>query len=197
MHVTLFKICRRVIKADGLFSVLIILSLLIMSSCDRKTKVDRELDHVEIQVSDHPERAVRELKSIKNPRDLDDRRFSRWCLLWGETADKRTDATLLPSADYERASSWYSKHGTPEEQSRIGLYLGRSYVADGENNKAMKAYVRALDVSHKNGLHNISGYLNCYMGDQYELESMYKLAVSKYLMGVKWFEKAGNIRSND
>lgn len=40
--------------------------------------------------------------------------------------------------------------------------------ADGDYNKAMTVYIAALDISLRNNLHNLCGYINCYMGDLYE-----------------------------
>ena len=176
-----------------------ILLLLLFSSlftaCKRKSSVEiRELNIAERLLNSNPDSVFRILKQLPFPEKLDDDAFARWCMLSGRVTDK-INAPILSTLYFQRALTWFEKHGTKEEQSQLKLYLGRSYVADGDYNKAMALYIDALDVSRKSNLHNLCGYINCYMGDLYEKKNMYGLAIEKYKTGIAKFKKARNMRS--
>ena len=176
-----------------------ILLLLLFSSlftaCKRKSSVEiRELNIAERLLNSNPDSVFRILKQLPFPEKLDDDAFARWCMLSGRVSDK-INAPILSTLYFQRALTWFEKHGTKEEQSQLKLYLGRSYVADGDYNKAMALYIEALDVSRKSNLHNLCGYINCYMGDLYEKKNMYGLAIEKYKTGIAKFKKARNMRS--
>lgn len=79
--------------------------------------------------------------------------------------------TILPTYQLERAYDWYSSHGSPDEQVQILIYLGRSYFADGDYDKAMSIYTNALDIAEKNKLNNLIGYTYDYIGDLYRENS--------------------------
>lgn len=94
-----------------------------------------------------------------------------------------------------RAQAYYEVHGTKQEQAKIGLYLGRSYVEDKENEKAMKVYLQALDIALRCQDYNQAGYICSYMGDLYDFEGDYLLGKDKYKEAESYFRKAGNMRS--
>ena len=54
------------------------------------------------------------------------------------------------------------KHGTPEEQAQIDLYLGRAYVEDGEYDKAMQIYADALQLAKEHQAYNVAGIFVLY-----------------------------------
>ena len=98
------------------------------------------------------------------PDNLSDKLLARWCMLSGKVAD--TLYTDLPYVQQLlRAQAYYKSHGTKQEQAKIGLYLGRSYVEDKENEKAMKVYLQALDIALRSEDYNQAGYICSYMGD--------------------------------
>ena len=92
-----------------------------------------------------------------------------------------------------RAQAYYKSHGTKQEQAKIGLYLGRSYVEDKENEKAMKVYLQALDIALRSEDYNQAGYICSYMGDLYDFEGNYLLGKDKYKEAESYFRKAGLI----
>ena len=55
---------------------------------------------------------------------------------------------------------------------QILIYLGRSYFADGDYDKAMSIYTNALDIAGKNKLNNLIGYTYDYIGDLYREKFM-------------------------
>lgn len=135
------------------------------------------------------------LDSIAVPDNLSDKLLARWCMLYGRVAD--TLYTDLPYVQQLlRAQAYYESHGTKQEQAKIGLYLGRSYVEDKENEKAMKIYLQTLDVALRCEDYNQAGYICSYMGDLYDFEGDYLLGKDKYKEAESYFRKAGNMRSS-
>lgn len=135
------------------------------------------------------------LDSIAVPDNLSDKLLARWCMLSGKVAD--TLYTDLPYVQQLlRAQAYYKSHGTKQEQAKIGLYLGRSYVEDKENEKAMKVYLQALDIALRSEDYNQAGYICSYMGDLYDFEGNYLLGKDKYKEAESYFRKAGNMRSS-
>lgn len=136
-----------------------------------------------------------DLDSIAVPDNLSDKLLARWCMLSGKVAD--TLYTDLPYVQQLlRAQAYYKSHGTKQEQAKIGLYLGRSYVEDKENEKAMKVYLQALDIALRSEDYNQAGYICSYMGDLYDFEGNYLLGKDKYKEAESYFRKAGNMRSS-
>ncbi|MCS2607666.1 tetratricopeptide repeat protein [Parabacteroides distasonis] len=125
---------------------------------------------------------------------MSDKLLARWCMLSGKVAD--TLYTDLPYVQQlRRAQAYYESHGTGQEQARIGLYLGRSYVEDKDNELAMKAYLQALDIALRCQDYNQAGYICSYMGDLYHFDGDYLLGKDKYKKAEQYFRKVGNMRS--
>ena len=141
---------------------IIITSILVLSGCNKQQSVsDRLLNEVEKAIAINPDSASNLLKSISSPEKLDDKAFARWCMLSGKITDEIFNS-ILPTYQLERAYDWYSSHGSPDEQVQILIYLGRSYFADGDYDKAMSIYTNALDIAGKNKLNNLIGYTYDY-----------------------------------
>ncbi len=185
----------RSMKNKNLLNILILLFTLSFAGCKHQSS-ERipALKKAEQLININPDSAAIILKRIYSPEKLNDEAFARWCMLSGKVTDK-INTPILPTFNFERALTWYKKYGSIEEQTQIELYLGRSYVADGNYDKAMLVYISALDAAQKKKLHNLSGYICCYMGDLYEQEDMQKLAVAKYETGANEFKIADNLRS--
>lgn len=178
----------------AIISILGIFTFLLISCSKEHTSSDKLLDKVEVIMKDNPDSASGILKSIPSPEKLDDKTFARWCMLSGKITDEIFN-TLLPSYQYERASTWYLSYGVPEEQVQILIYLGRSNAADGDYDQAMTIYTRGLEIATKNGLNNLIGYLYCYIGDLYKEKAMRTEAIKKYKTAADHFKKENNINS--
>lgn len=94
-----------------------------------------------------------------------------------------------------RASEWYKKHGTLEEQAWIGLYLGRSYFEDQMYLQATDIYSEALTLALKGNAYNVAGYICCYIADLYKYAGQISEERRKYEEAGVYFEKAGNTRN--
>lgn len=174
---------------------IIILFISLLSGCSKQqSTTEMTLDEVEKIIKVNPDSASNILKSILSPEKLDDRSFARWCMLSGKVTDEIFNE-LLPTYQFERAYDWYSSHGNPDEQAQILIYLGRSYFAEGDYDKAMSIYTKALDVTEKNKLNNLTGYTYCYIGDLYREKFMFTEAIKRYDTAARCFQKENNIDS--
>ena len=174
---------------------IIITSILVLSGCNKQQSVsDRLLNEVEKAIAINPDSASNLLKSISSPEKLDDKAFARWCMLSGKITDEIFNS-ILPTYQLERAYEWYSSHGSPDEQVQILIYLGRSYFADGDYDKAMSIYTNALDIAEKNKLNNLIGYTYDYIGDLYREKFMFTEAIKKYETAAECFKKENNTDS--
>ena len=174
---------------------IIITSILVLSGCNKQQSVsDRLLNEVEKAIAINPDSASNLLNSISSPEKLDDKTFARWCMLSGKITDEIFNS-ILPTYQLERAYDWYSSHGSPNEQVQILIYLGRSYFADGDYDKAMSIYTNALDIAEKNKFNNLIGYIYSYIGDLYGEKFMRTEAIKRYKAAAECFKKENNTDS--
>ena len=173
---------------------IIIISILVLSGCNKQSMSDSLLNEVEKVIAVNPDSASNLLKSISSPEKLDDKTFARWCMLSGKITDEIFNS-ILPTYQLERAYEWYSSHGSPDEQVQILIYLGRSYFADGDYDKAMSIYTNALDIAEKNKLNNLTGYTYSYIGDLYGEKFMRTEAIKRYKAAAECFKKENNTDS--
>lgn len=172
-----------------------LLSTLSFIGCKDESEATYLIDRAESLLKSDLDSSLILLDSIVVPDNLSDKLLARWCMLSGKVAD--TLYTDLPYVQQlRRAQAYYESHGTGQEQARIGLYLGRSYVEDKENEKAMKVYLQALDIALRCQDYNQAGYICSYMGDLYNFEGDYLLGKDKYKEAESYFRKAGNMRSS-
>lgn len=148
--------------------LLILLFICSFFSC-RNDRVAHDLmNRAEGFIEADPDSAYTLLNSIEVPDNLNDRQFARWCMLYGQSADK-----LFKDMPYviqlNRALHWYKKHGIPEQQAWMGLYLGRSYMEDKLFIPATEVYSEALDLAKEKHLYNVAGYICSYMADLYTI----------------------------
>ncbi|WP_297905922.1 hypothetical protein [uncultured Parabacteroides sp.] len=178
--------------------LLILISLVTTLSfigCKDESAATYLINRAESLLKSDPDSSLVLLDSIAIPDNLSDKLLARWCMLYGRVAD--TLYTDLPYVhQLRRAQAYYEAHGTRQEQAKIGLYLGRSYVEDKENELAMKAYLQALDIALRCEDYNQAGYISSYMGDLYDFDGDYLFGKDKYKEAESYFRKAGNMRSS-
>lgn len=174
---------------------ILFISTFLVSGCNKQQSVsDRLLNEVEKTIAINPDSASNLLKGIPSPEKLDDKTFARWCMLSGKITDE-IFTTILPTYQLERAYDWYSSHGSPDEQVQILIYLGRSYFADGDYDRAMSIYTDALNIAEKNKLNNLIGYTYDYIGDLYRERFMRTEAIKRYETAAEYFKKENNTDS--
>lgn len=176
-------------------TLITILSTFLLVGCSKQqSTLDKKLDEAENIIEVNPDSASSILENIASPEQLDDKTFARWCMLSGKVTDEIFN-TLLPSYQFERANTWYSSYGKSNEQVQILIYLGRSYANDGDYDKAMSIYTKALEIGEKNKLYNLVGYTYSYIGDLYREKAMRTEAIEKYEMAADNFKKENNTDS--
>ena len=172
-----------------------LLSTLSFIGCRDESDAIYLIDRAESLLKSDPDSSLILLDIIAVPANLSDTLLARWGMVYGRVAD--TLYTDLPYIQQLlRAQAYYEDHGTKQEQAKIGLYLGRSYVEDKENEKAMKVYLQALDIALRCHDYNQAGYICSYMGDLYHFDGDYLLGKDKYKKAEQYFRKAGNMRSS-
>lgn len=175
--------------------VYLFITMFLFIGCNKQQSASiKLLDEVEKTIEFNPDSAQILLDSMPSPETLNDRLFARWCMLSGKITDK-IHTLILPTYHFERAYKWALSDGSAEEQTQILLYLGRSYVKDGDYDQAMTIYTQALKTAQDNALENLSGYIYSYMGDLYEEKGMLEQAGNKYKIAAKHFKIAQNTDS--
>lgn len=174
-----------------LFALLLIC---LFFSCQNDQETRNQIDRAEKLVKVNPDSAYTLLNNMAIPDNLNDKLFARWCMIYGQAADK-----LYKDMPYveqlTRALEWYKKHGTMEQQAWIGLYLGRSYVEDKLYLPATNTYSDALDIALEGEAYNVAGYICSYIADLYTYTSQISEERCKFEEAADYFKKAGNIRS--
>lgn len=170
-------------------------SVLMMFSCSKKESSSHPLlNRAEVLLDSNIDSARVLLGTILAPDQLNNSLFARWCMLSGKISD-RILTPLLPSYQWERARTWLQTNGTVDEQAQVALYLGRSYMEEGEYERAMTLYLEALQFSKVHKFYNISGYICTYIADLYDFKDMQKEALFQYKDATVFFKKANNLRS--
>lgn len=174
--------------------IYIIIFAFLLIGCNQRQSLDLLLDNVEKAIEVNPDSAQSLLDDIPSPQTLNDKSFARWCMLSGKITDK-IHTLILPTYHFERAYKWFLSEGDAEGQAQILLYLGRSYVKDGDYDQGMTIYTQALKIAQDNALENLSGYIYSYMGDLYEEKGMLDQASNKYKTASEHFLIAQNTDS--
>lgn len=175
-----------------LLGLLLLLGLL--AGCQDGRRESSLIDRAELLFASRPDSSLVLLDSVSLPEELDDRSLVRWCMLYGRVADTLYVDLPLPEP-FKQAYAYLKSHGTPHEQARMGLYLGRAYMADKEYERAMKIYKESLQTALRHEDYNQAGYISSYMGDLYDYEQDYLLGKDKYQEAATYFGEAGNQRS--
>lgn len=162
--------------------------------CQNESEEIRLINQAERLFDAYPDSVITTLDSIPLLEEMSPRLIARWCMLYARAADKIEDEMPYTN-QLEIALKYYQKKKMREEEAEIGLYLGRSYVEDKEYEKAMRAYSDALEVALAIKDYNRAGYICSYMGDLYEVDLRYILAVEKYKESGKYFHLANNTTS--
>ena len=174
--------------------LLILSSVYPFFSCVGDRTVSETMDRSEILLEANPDSSYTLLNKIETPDRLNERQFARWCMLYCRAADKLSE-DMLYTEQLDRALSWFKNHGSVEEQAWMGLYLGRSYVADKLFIPAMKAYLEALGLAKEKRLYDVAGYICSYMADLYTYTKQRSEERRKFEEAAGFFKQAGNERS--
>ena len=177
------------------FPALICLTIsLLLFGCNHTRESRKAIEKAETLIEASPDSALAILKSISQSEELPDKLYARWCMLHGKIADT-LEIDLPPVSTLSRAYLWYIKHGTDKEKAQSGLYLGRVHAQDKDYEKAMQAYLQALNYAMQAQAYNLAGYISSYMGDAYEFDDVYPKSFQQFTMASQLFNQSGNIKS--
>lgn len=152
------------------------------------------LKQAETLLKSNPDSALSLLDSIQEPLDLTTKNLARWSMLVSEIRDKQNEK-MLSDTILSEAFSYWKRHGSPLEKSRMALFLGRSYFEADEYEKALEQYAYALEVADEAKEYNQAGYICTYMADVYATEDLIDILIKKYKEAIHYFSLAGNKRS--
>lgn len=152
------------------------------------------LKQAETLLKSNPDSALSLLDSIQEPLDLTTKNLARWSMLVSEIRDKQNEK-MLSDTILSEAFSYWKRHGSPLEKSRMALFLGRSYFEADEYEKALEQYAYALEVADEAKEYNQAGYICTYMADVYDTQDLIEKLKEKYKEAIRYFSFAGNKRS--
>lgn len=174
----------------NIFLYLLLLVLFSFACSDENAQTLPKITEAERLVKiDQPDSAFLLLKDIKNPDNLNDETFARFCLTYaGLAVQLGEDMPFVPQM--ERANAYYEKKGTPEQKINCLMYLGMAYEEETDFEWAMKSYLQAVEMAKKANKYLLTGKLyNKIAGlhdydDNYdEAQRYYQLSGESYLKG--------------
>ena len=122
-----------------------VLAICCITSCTKSAE-NMKMDEAETLIETHPDSSFSLLKTIDKNSLRSKADKARYALLMSMALDKNyidttTFDVLQPAIDY------YLKKGTPDQKLRTYYYQGRIFQNQGDRDKAMNAFIRALDVA--------------------------------------------------
>ncbi len=184
---------RRWVVFNGLIFV-----LLCAASCD-DYRADRTMNRIETFIETYPDSARMMLEELEAHYIMGKQTDARRCMMLGRVYDEQQKTVWvsnpLLTQQWLKARDYYDRYGTPVEQARIRLYVGRSQKDDGQYAAAAETYKEAIGKAEKNDDYSLTGYLYSYLADLYLQQELYKQAREKYEQAVALHAKSGNLRS--
>lgn len=132
-------------KLSHAFSTLIIT---ILSSCGQY-ELSRKLLEVESYINEHPDSALNTISSIDINRNTSERNRAHHALLHAMVLDK-CYIDVKNDSLAKIASEYYSRFRRHPHKTKALYYLGKSYLYNGENNKAIIELTRAEESAGEN-----------------------------------------------
>lgn len=136
-------------RIRNLIPVILWLKVLLAAvSCGRQGAVSEKLDVAESLMNARPDSALAVLQGIPASAVKGKKAPARYALLSSMALDKNyIDTTtfdiLQPAIDY------YTQHGTPDEQLRTYYYQGRIYQNQGDDDSAMRSFMKGRDLGKR------------------------------------------------
>ena len=123
-------------------TILFAVSALLICSCSARQEMECRLDNIEEYISEAPQRALDSLRTVAVGDIPGKENRARAALLHSMALDKcyidvTSDSIIVPAID------WYSLHGSPDEKLKTFYYLGRIHENAGDDEAAMRSFVKA------------------------------------------------------
>lgn len=151
-----------------------------------KIKEAEELIRIE-----QPDSAFSLLESITNPDVLNDKEFAHFCLVYAGLSEQLgEDMPFVPQM--ERANAYFEKHGSEKQKTECLMYLGKAYEDDKNFDKAMKAYLQAVDIAKYEKEYSLVGKIYNYAAQLHKFENQYDEAQRFYQLSGEFYLKGND-----
>jgi tetratricopeptide (TPR) repeat protein len=184
--------------------IIALISIALLIACKRHSPIWEQMNLAEEFINTKPDSALAILEGIPTSYIKGGKTSARYALLKSMALDKNyMDTTtfdiLQPAIDY------YIKHGSPDEKLRTYYYQGRIYQNQGDDDSAMRSFMKACDLrlQVRDSLllaHTLVAqgalYLKQYKTREFihnntEAAGLYE-AIGRYLLEIKSYTKAIN-----
>jgi len=168
------------------FCVIVILGVFI--SCNRQSgKINTLLSRAEILVDELPDSSLILLDSIVNVGELNKQQYNRYSLVQIQAKDKcdkdiSADTIILEVKDY------YLGQDDMARTALSSFYCGRVFEEQGDNEKAMLAYLEAETYSTGTNDERLKGLIQYNIGDLYYKQMSYDLSIERYKDAIPYFQ---------
>ena len=131
------------------------------TGCTEQSRIETVLDKAEdIMETENPAKVYAMLDSIDTAELRHRRLKARYALLYSQALDKNyidlaTDSIIRPAVKY------YRHHGSAEDKLKTLYYLGRIKKNAGDNEGAMRCYIKAEKYADDNDNHLLTSSLFC------------------------------------
>lgn len=122
--------------------VLFTVPALLLCSCSARQEMECRLDSIEEYISEDPQRALDSLRTVSAGNIPGRENRARAALLHSMALDKNY-IDVTSDSIISTAVDWYSRHGSPDEKLKAYYYQGRVYENAGDDEAAMKSFVKA------------------------------------------------------
>ena len=163
------------------------------TGCTEQSRIETVLDKAEdIMETENPAKVYAMLDSIDTAELRHRRLKARYALLYSQALDKNyidlaTDSIIRPAVKY------YRHHGSAEDKLKTLYYLGRIKKNAGDNEGAMRCYIKAEKYADDNDNHLMSGRLfNAKKGIYYRL-NLFHTAKDNALKAAEHYKKANDM----
>jgi tetratricopeptide (TPR) repeat protein len=172
----------------------ILILLLTFYSCSKQKGVEDIISQADNIVEQQPDSALRLLKTILFPEDLDKNRFYKYNLLLVQAKDKNnkditSDTLIFAARDY-----YIQKKDYPNA-ALAGFYCGRALHEQKNVEEAINAYLQAKELADKTGDYNLMGLIQGNLGVFYRENLMYDKAIALNKNAIVMYDKVKNYKN--
>lgn len=161
-------------------------------SCQKNNEIRMKIKEAEELIRiEQPDSAFTLLESITNPDVLNDKEFAHFCLVYAGLSEQLgEDMLFVPQM--ERANAYFEKHGSEKQKIECLMYLGEAYEDDKNFDKAMKAYLQAVDIAKYEKEYSLVGKIYNYAAQLHKFENQYDEAQRFYQLSGEFYLKGND-----
>lgn len=181
-------------KISPLFIVIVLLIISILpglTGCEgRNEKAWHEMLHADSLIESRPDSSFEILKAIDTTRLKGKEERAKYALLMSMALDKNyidtTDFSVL-----QGAIDYYPENGSPDEKLRTYYYMGRIYQNKHFEDDAMKAFLKALELSGDITEKYVLARTNIALGNACKEMNSFDDYVNHFLEAASIYDKMG------